>query len=219
MRRLLVAAVLLVASPALSRAASTVACHCYKDRTFDPGRPAAADPYVLATTRSSLLSAAYGASKAALVRAVMSGTSPDALWIAYWVSGRADRSASALLDAAGAGQAWKDVLAGAEGLGPAFDAALARGASESESELAALAVDDVLVARTGADAAGVRALRVGKASSEEVILATVLGRKTGAPGPQLLERIRSGAATWGTLLAEAGLAPEALDGLVRAGVR
>ena len=49
-----------------SNAAPTVACHCYQDRTFDPERPAAADPYILATTRSSLLSAAFGVDKRAL---------------------------------------------------------------------------------------------------------------------------------------------------------
>ena len=39
--------------PAPGLAAPAAACHCYRDRAFDPARPAAADPYILATTRSS----------------------------------------------------------------------------------------------------------------------------------------------------------------------
>lgn len=213
---LLLFAAALVATPAAARAESTVACHCFKDRTYDPARPAAADPYVLATTRSSLLSAAYGVSKATLVRAVMGGTPPDRLWIGYWTAARTGRDPAALLDGAGEGRAWKELLAGATGLGAPFEAAVARGASDAE--LAALAVDHVLVARVGADPGAVRALRVGKASSEETILATVLARRTGAPGPQLLERVRAGA-SWGALLAEAGLAPEGLDSVIRGAVR
>ena len=30
-------------------------CHCYRDWTYLADRPAAADPYILATSRSSLL--------------------------------------------------------------------------------------------------------------------------------------------------------------------
>jgi hypothetical protein len=219
MRRFPTAALLavLAAAPALAGAAPAATCHCYRDRSFDPERPAAADPYLLATTRSSLLSASYGISKAALVTAVMGGTQPDALWIAYWAGGRAARDPDALLEAAKAGRAWKDVLAGAGRLGPAFEAALARGAADEE--LAAIAVDDVLVSRAGADGGAVRALRIGRASSGETILATFLARKTAVPAPQLLERVRSGGATWGSLLVEAGLAPGALDAFVRAAVR
>ncbi|WP_242395832.1 hypothetical protein [Anaeromyxobacter oryzisoli] len=215
MPRPLLAALLLAAAPALPRSESAVSCHCFKDRSYDPARPAAADPYLLATTRSSLLSAVFGVSKASLVRAVMSGTPPERLWVAYWSASRTGRDAGTLLDGAGEGRPWKALLAGAAGLGAPFEGALARGASDAE--LAALAVDQVLVARAGADAGAVRALRVGNASTEETILVTVLARRTGAPGPQLLERVRAGA-SWGALLAEAGLAPEALDAAVRASV-
>ena len=71
---LALAAALVAALPGVPRAEPAGACHCYQDRAFDPGRPAAADPYILATTRSSLLSAAFGVEKRSLVAAVMSGT-------------------------------------------------------------------------------------------------------------------------------------------------
>src|SRR5512136_1470103 len=87
----------LAAAPAAARAQPTAACHCFKDRTFDPIRPAAADPYILATTRSSILSAAFGVGKPVLVQEVMTGTDPDDLWVAYWAGARTGRDAAALL--------------------------------------------------------------------------------------------------------------------------
>ena len=53
---------------ASARAAPATACHCFTSRTFDPQQPAAADPYILATARSSVLSAAFSVPKAALAR-------------------------------------------------------------------------------------------------------------------------------------------------------
>jgi hypothetical protein len=80
-------------------------------------------------------------------------------------------------------------------------------------------VDEVLVARVGAPAGALAALRVGGASNAEVILAAVLSGKLGEPAPSLLESVRGGRATWGSALDAAGIAPAALDGLVRAAVR
>src|SRR5512139_4163179 len=68
------------AAPSADAAKSTAGCHCFRDRTFELERPAAVDPYILATTRSSLLSAAFGPGKASLVQAVMTGTAPEDLW-------------------------------------------------------------------------------------------------------------------------------------------
>src|SRR5512138_3933537 len=121
MRALLLAVAVL---PAAAAAAPTANCHCFRDRAFDPARPAAADPYVLATTRSSLLSAALGPGKGSLVRAVMGGTAPDDLWVAHWAAARAGGDAGALLEAKGAKGSWKAALAGAKGHGAPFEKAL-----------------------------------------------------------------------------------------------
>ncbi|WP_242335103.1 MULTISPECIES: hypothetical protein [Anaeromyxobacter] len=196
---------------------STAGCHCFRDRTFELERPAAADPYILATTRSSLLSAAFGPGKASLVQAVMTGTAPEDLWIAHFAAARSGGDAGALLEAKGAKGAWKPALAGAKGLDGPFAAALARGAPDRE--LAGIAVDDVLVRRAGASAEAVRAVRQAGASTEETILATVLSRKLGSPAVPLVQKVRSGQATWGRVLNDAGLVPKQMDGIVREIVR
>lgn len=213
MRVLLASLVLAALVPAAAAARATAACHCYRDRSFDPGRPAAADPYILATSRSSLLSAALGPSKRQLVQSAMSGTSPEDLWIAHWAAARGRKDAAALLEQREGGSSWQVLLAPAAGLEPAFRAALSRGASDAE--LAALAADDVLVSRVGAEREAVAALRAQGASTGEVILSVVLARRLQTSPATVLASAKAPRATWGALLEALGIPPKGLDELVR----
>jgi hypothetical protein len=213
----LLAALAILAPAAGAGAAPTVSCHCFRNRSFDPADPPAADPYILAATRSSLLSAAFGVPKKGLVRAVMSGTAPEDLWIAHWAAARTGQAAGGLLEARARTGSWKATLAGTAGLPEPFAAAAARGAPPDE--LAALAVDDVLASRLGADPAGVRALREAGATTEQVIVASFLAPRLRAAPVEILARFRGGKATWGTLLDEAGLAPERIEEAIRKSVR
>jgi hypothetical protein len=200
-------------SSSLLAAEPTAACHCYQDRTFDAERPGAADPYVVATTRSSLLSAAFGPSKRELVQAVMTGTSPDDLWIAHWAAARTGREAAALLDAKGKKGSWKAALAGAQGLGKGFGEAIAHGTPEAE--LTALTVDDTLVARLGAEPAALASGRAAGATTNELIVAAVLAARLGTTPASILTPIKAGKASWGSMLSSLGLTPKDLDGVVR----
>jgi len=210
-------AVALTLAPRAARPEATTGCHCFRDRTFDPARPGAADDYILATARSSLLSAAFGVAKRQLVVDVMGGTPPEDLWIAHWAAARTKRTADALLAAKKEAGAWRRALPPAGALGEPFDAALARGAPDAE--LAALAVDDVLATRVKADPKVLHALRAAGASTEEVVVATVLSAKIAAPVLPLLVQVKAGRATWGSVLADSGIEPGQLDGLVRTMVR
>ena len=130
---------------------------------------------------------------------------------------RAKRTADGLLEAKKKAGSWRLALSPSGPLGEAFGAALARGASDVE--LAALAVDDVLVSRATADPKALQALRAAGASTEEAVVGTVLSAKIGAPVLPLLAQVKSGRATWGSVLADSGIEPGQLDGLVRAMVR
>jgi hypothetical protein len=216
--RLLAVALLLAGVPLSSRAESPLAgCHCFRDRSYDPARPAAADAYLLATTRNSLLSAAFGISKREIVQAEMGGAAPDDLWVAHWVGARADRSPAVLLAAKAARGAWKPALGdAARRIGGELAARLERGAAPPE--LAAVAVDDVLVARLGADRVALQAVRAAGATNAEAVLAVVAGGRASAPPAALFAAVRAGK-SWGSLLHGAGVAPEQLDGIVRAALR
>jgi len=210
---LLAAAALVAAAPSAAVAESTSACHCYRDRSFDPERPSAADPYILSSSRSSLLSAAFGPSKRELVQAVMTGTSPDDLWIAHWVAAKTGADAAALLEAKATQGSWKLVLAPAGRLGKAFGDALSRGSSEGD--LAAFVVDDVLTSRVGVEPATVAALHKAGATTNEAILATVLAERLRTGPATILTSVKGGGATWGALLQGLGLTPKDLDGVIR----
>jgi hypothetical protein len=207
----------LAVAPAASLAAPTVTCHCFRNRSFDPADPPAADPYILAATRSSLLSASFGVPKGPLVKAVMTGTAPEDLWVAHWSAARTGRAATWLLEAVSETGSWRATLAGTKGLTPEFEASLAQGASTAV--LAGLAVDDVLATRLGAERASLAALRAAGATTEQVIVATFLSPRLKVPAADVLARFRSGKTTWGTLLQEAGLAPEQIEAAIRSAVR
>jgi hypothetical protein len=189
-------------------------CHCYRERTYDPLRPGAADGYILATARSSILSAAFGPSKRELVQAVMTGASPDDLFIAHWAAARLGNEASALLETRSVTGSWNAALEGSSGLDARFADALARGAPDRE--LAAIAIDDTLATRLGVSPAAIAAARGTGAATGDVLLAAVLARRIGTSPTTVLEPIRTRKATWGSALKALGLAPRDLDGVVRA---
>jgi len=212
--RLLAAALALaVVVPSVVVADATGPCHCYRDRSFDPARPRAADPYILASTRISLLSAVFGPSKRELVEAVMTGTSPDDLWIAHWAAVRSGRRAASLLDAKDAKKSWKAVLGAVDGLGKSFEEAIARGSTDGD--LAAIAVDDVLASRVGVEPGAVAASRKMGATTSEVILAVVLASRIQTTPTTVLAPVKSGNVTWGAVLQGLGLTPKDIDEVVR----
>jgi hypothetical protein len=214
---LFLAVPVLVSFASRTAAAPTATCHCFRERAYDPADPPAADPYILANARSSLLSAAFGVSKATLVRAVMSGTAPEDLWIAHWAAARTGRDAASLLGQLSEAGSWRPALTGAKGLPPGFEAALAKGSDRRE--LAAYAVDDVARARLAVDPAVLAALRAAGATSEQVVVVLLVAPRLRASPSDLLARYRSGRATWGALLHEAGLAPEGIEAAVRSALR
>jgi hypothetical protein len=79
----LLALLLFVLAPAhTSFAASTVNCHCFQDRSYDPGDKFAADDYILATSFNSLLAKSFDISKKQVVMLKMNeGVNQDDLLV------------------------------------------------------------------------------------------------------------------------------------------
>lgn len=211
-----IAFVLCLAAAPPAPAASAIACHCFRDRSFDPARPAAADPYVLATSQSSLIASAFGAEKKDLVQARMTGTPGADLWVAHFAAARAGLKAADLLALRARSASWTEALAVAAG-GPGrfpgtFGALLAR--ATADDALASAAVDAVLAERLGAAPEAVAALRAAGASDPEAVAAVLLGRLRERPGSAPLAEVRAGRATWGELFQRAGVAPSAIGDAV-----
>lgn len=199
------------ATPTL--AASAISCHCFQDRSFDPQRAAAADPYFLATTQNSLLAASFGISKKEVVRAKMGGMAGEDLWLAYALAARSGQSAAQWQERRGAVGSWAGAIAAgkltASALGPELVRAVTGKAGDGE--LARLVVEEVLVQRAGMAAEVLAGLKNQQATLQETILACFLARQTGRPALEMLEAVRSQNRSWGSLLAAHNIAAPEIE--------
>ena len=205
--------ILLFALPLPALAIPAITCHCFTDRSYDPARPAAADPYFLATTQNSFLALVLNAEKRTIVMKKQKGTSADDLWIAYWLASRTGLSADALLEKRKAKESWKDAVTtsgiGVKSLSPQFAKELYAGAS-SES-LAREVVDSLLVDHQLIGDAELAAMRKDWASNQEVIIASIIALKAHKPARQIHLEVKTRKKTWGGLLLAANIDTNAMQ--------
>ena len=196
---------LMLPLPALAIPAIT--CHCFTERSYNQTKPAAADPYFLATTQNSFFAIAFTFDKKNIVLKKQSGTSSDDLWIAYWIASKSSLTAENLLETKQHNETWKETLARlrpvTKGLGSRFLKAL--NAQQSTARLAELVVDDVLFRYRLQNDGELAALRKSGATSQECILAAIIAAKSGQPARQMYLEVKGGVKTWGFFLEAAGI--------------
>lgn len=186
------------ALPLPAAATPAITCHCFTDRSFDPGSPAKADPYFLATTQNSFFALLFTADKKDIVMKKQQGISSDDLWIAYAVASESCSSPELLLKVKKNSETWTDVLTPSDALGTRFSAALK--ARSSSAQLAAAVVDEMFRRHKVLAGPELTALRQAGATSQELVLAAVLSARTRQPARQIYQKVKKGSATWGTLL-------------------
>ena len=192
--------ILLLPMPAFTM--PTITCHCFTNRSYDPASPAAADQYFLATTQNSFFALAFNTDKKFIVIKKQQGTSPDDLWIAYWIAFKSGTSPETLLQAKRENETWKSVLAPmrltTKTLGSRFSSAL--NTKLSAVNLAEAVVDELLVRYQLLGEVELAAMRQLGASSQELILAAVIAKKKDRPAKQIYLEVKNRAKTWGFLL-------------------
>lgn len=218
-RRVLAAALLaLLFLGKESLAAAPVACHCFRDRTFDPDRPAKADPYILATSQNSFFAAVFGIPKKAVVQAKMKGVSGDDLWIAHYASSVLRLQPGSLMASRERAASWKEAFESREGaltaLGTRFLGLLEDGGGSAD--LSAAAAGEVVAMHLGIPWSELDAMLAGRAAAAEIVTASLLSRWSGKPAAAILRDVKSGRTTWGSLMHELGIQPEGLEKKVRA---
>jgi len=199
-----------------------VSCHCFQDRSFDPSRPEAADPYFLATVQNSLIAAALSVSKRSIVQAKMGGADADLLWVAYYVS---DRSGIEIEDAL---SAWMD--GGMTGLSALlvksadkFDAPFVMAMKDGPSleSLADGAFRSVMISQVDIDATLLASLSEKQLKRKEQVMALFLSLLLAENPLDLYESVAGGQSTWGQLLDSTGIDPGQIEEtwrkLIRAG--
>lgn len=202
--------IILMSLPLPALAIPAITCHCFTDRSFNPAQPALADPYFLATTQNSFFAALFHVDKKTIVMKKQQGTSSDDLWIAYWVASQTNGSAETLLKAKQAKESWQEVLAplriSPKTLGDRFSSALnAKGAT---ALLAETVVDEQFRRHRLLADGELAALRKGKASSQELIISTLIAARTRQPARQVYGEVKNGTKTWGSLLQAARIDPK-----------
>lgn len=194
---------LLLPAPAL--AIPTITCHCFTDRSYDASRPSAADPYFLATTQNSFFAQVFNTDKKSVVMKKQQGTSPDDLWIAYWVASRTGASPEVLLQTKQKSEAWKDAIAQMglplKTLGTRFSSALK--ANSSPLQLAETAVDDLYARYRLMGEVELAAMRKAGASNQELIISSVIAGKIRLPARKIYLEVKNSSKTWGSFLREA----------------
>lgn len=191
--------------PLPAQAIPAITCHCFTERSYDAAHPAAADSYFLATTQNSFFAIVFNTDKKSVVMKKQQGTSSDDLWIASWVAARSGMSPESLLQAKQDKEAWGDVIVplrlSTKDLGASFYAAMTTKASTAH--LAETAVDELFLRNQILSERELVALRQAGASSQELILATVIASKTKEPAKKLYLEVKTGTKTWGSLLSSA----------------
>lgn len=188
--------------PLSAYAIPAITCHCFTDRSYDAAHPAAADAYFLATTQNSFFAIVFNTDKKSIVIKKQQGTSPDDLWIAYWVASKAGKSPDSLLQARSKSDAWKHVVAPLKLppkiLGVRFSHAI--NANLPTNRLSEAVVDELYLKYQLLGERDLDDMRKAGASNQELIIATVIATKTRQPAKQLYLEVKAGTKTWGSLL-------------------
>lgn len=190
----------------------TITCHCFQDMSYNPDQPAAADEYYLASVQNSFFAAVFNTDRKSVVKQKKNGVSSDDLWIASWIGKIADIPAQRLLAQKRAQGEWSAILSS---LSPTIETqrnslAQALKACVSKEFMAQAVVEDVFVHYSILDQRALRDLRNAGASNQELVIATLLSKKTGEIPQRIYLNVKNGMKTWGEYISMTQLSMDAL---------
>jgi hypothetical protein len=204
MKKLLLLLFMVLTPANFTWAESTVNCHCFQDRAYDPQRAYAADPYFLATTQNALLANLFGLSKKDVVRAKMGGANGESLWVGHYLAKKSGKTLDEIkrlfLTGGGWGSVVKQLNIDPEQLGPLFVSAL-----NDQKKLSTIVVDEQLTENLGVELLQLQQLRGRGADNQQAVMAVFLGHLSHPKPVELFSRVEDGQSSWGNLLAEQGL--------------
>lgn len=206
----LILIILLILLPLPALAIPAITCHCFSERSYQPSRPAAADPYFLATTQNSFFAVVFNVEKKNIVIKKQQGISPDDLWIAYWVASGSGKSPEVLLGSRQNRENWNEVIAPlhlpTKSLGTRFAKAVRL--KSTSGRLAEAVVDELFMRYRLLGEAELAVIRQAGASSQELIIARLIASRTGQSANQVYLEVKNGSETWGSLLQKAKIDPK-----------
>lgn len=218
LKRSLCSLIIVAALPLSASALPAITCHCFTDRSYDPARPAVADPYFLAMAQNTFMAEVFTMDKKGIVLMKQKGTSSDDLWVACWIASKVGGSPENLLKAKQSGETWQDVVArqgiSGKSLGQKFSGELK--AKAPASRLAETVVDGLMGRYRLLTPPELAALRKNGASNQEVILSAIVAARTRQPARQLHAAVKAGSKSWGAIFQTAKIDPSGMQGEIAA---
>ena len=200
-------------------AESTINCHCFQDRSFDPGDKFASDDYILATSFNSLLARSFDISKEQVVRLKMEEkVDQDDLLVGLKLTKLTGGYLDQLLGLRGAGYTWTQIITGMEQQAPINSDKLAqdmrsglpvgtagdRVADEMISEFYAIPAEDI------------QRYRAYGLSEKEIGLILVLSYYKDEKAETFVDQYKNQGRSWSEIAFNLGLEPSAAGKLVLA---
>ena len=205
-RHLYLLLLLLALFPAAGEAIPAITCHCFTERSYDPGRPAAADPYLLATTQNSFMAAALAVEMKTIVIKKQARAGGDDLWIAYWLAARTGRDVEKLFQERKSKGSWRQVatpLAIIDIDNPPDRVAAAFKKNAPDEQLAIAVVDELLLRFRFHSESELTQLQHAGANHQEKILAGLIAARSRESATRIYRQVKEGTSSWGELLQRA----------------
>jgi len=206
-------------SPLFAFAESTIQCHCFTARTYNPADRFAADDYLLATSFNSLLARSYNVPKRQIVMIKMNeGASQEELLISLKLSAITREDPRKFLGQRQENNTWPQIISGlTQGERIKNDAILeAIRTGTPAEEAGAKIADEIIGAFFGIAPDEIRKLRAFGLNEKEITLIYILVHAGGQKTEALVEKHERQGMSWGEIANGLGLEPAAAGELILA---
>ncbi len=190
--------------------AGITACHCFRQRSYDPQAPFAADDYILTTCFNSLLATHFGISKRKLITYKMkNGIREQDLLIALALHRENGVEIEKLLAARHKAGSWKKALAILPASpNPPPNSTTTRLATMAPAAVARMVTDEALAAFFARPLSRITALRRAQFNAKEITLLLFLEKTKGIPIANLIEQIKTEHHSWSEIAFYLGITPK-----------
>ncbi len=201
---------LLLVSLRPCQAMDLAACHCFRDRSYDPADRFAADDYLLATSFNALIARVFGISKGEIIMKKMrGGVNGNDLLIALFLSTTCGRPYPLLLSIRGDGGTWQQIAASACGESKDRNPVLAALAKGEDADTIARLITSYMLKKRYPDAdKAIAALQHQLTDPHKIALILALARQTSTPPEKILRLYRDEKKSFSQIAHEHGLTPD-----------
>ena len=200
-------------------AESTISCHCFQDRSFDPGDRFAADDYLLATSFNSLLAKSFDISKKQVVMLKMDeGVSQDDLLVGLKVTRLTGGYLEQLLGLRRAGYTWSQIISGMEQQDTINKDKLAKAirVGMPVNEAGAGVADEMIEDFYRVPAEEVKRFRAYGLNEKEMALVFILAHFKDQKAETFVEQYKKQGSSWSQIAFNLGIEPAAAGKLILA---